>query len=824
MIIKSQFSGRCLSCGQSYKAGEQVDWMRGKGSRHLNPQCAPDVRAPLPAAQATCRVVDSLAVAGVWYFEGPFETKDIAKRALWFFHGEDCSTKPWPCKACPAGVPKKVWWTDAETKLGDLVRHYDEATGDKPLLVFANETTATLARHLARETSETIAGSSATDADVDLPRPAGQNYLPYQRAGIAYALSRKNVLFGDEMGLGKTIQAIGLINAMRAGGWDNLNFLKTAQAVNLINSDENAKQILVLCPASLRVNWQRELEKWLVRPHTISLPNDPSDLSADILIVNYDKVVGKSGEAMLAALMSKSYDILVADEAHFLKNPKAKRTIAVLGRPASWDKKTAAIEGLVTRATRFAPLTGTLILNGKPIEAWPLLAALCPEEFGDFWKFVRRYCGAQKVQHSRYGASHWDFSGATNLDELQERMRRHVMVRRLKADVLKELPPKRRQVITLTVEDDKVRKLIADERAAYDGEASEADEMARAIGEDEYRKVVESLWASHKETAEDRAAIAEEAYLYGDDYNSHRRSRGTQDKAGIDFGSLSAARHKIALAKVPAVIEHLDGMLEEGVAKILVFAHHLDVIAKLKEHFGERAVVLTGQTPLGERQNIVDRFQNDASVQIFIGNTKAAGVGYTLTAACHVVFAELDWVPANVTQAEDRAHRIGQLNVVLIQHLVLDESLDAQFAKVIVEKQDIADAALDDERVALDIRQPVRLPPRHPKLPEGVSQNERGERSYPAVSDEERALIHQAMRIIAGMCDGAHKLDMMGFNKIDARFGMHLAALNTLTDGQAWAGKRLARVYRRQLPESIVEKLDVGAKPEKTKRGGRAVA
>lgn len=786
MVIKSQFSGKCLSCGQSYKAGEQVDWVRGKGSTCFRCLPAPSAApAPAPAAPS-CRVYDAPEAAGVWYFDGPFETKDIPKRATWQWHGDVCATRKWPCKACPAGVPKKKWWTDKEDRLGDLVRHYDAATGEKPSLVFANPDTELLARHIARDTTEALVGSSATDSDIDLPRPAGLNYLPYQRAGVAYGLARKNVLFGDEMGLGKTIQAIGIINA-----------------------DTSAQRVLILCPASLGGNWKRELEKWLVRPLTIDLTTSRAfDPAANITIASYDKLVGPGGKAMHAALMEQSYDILICDEAHFLKNPKAQRTLAVLGRDASWDGKTPEILGLVSRARRFVPLTGTLILNGKPIEARPLLAALSPEEFGDFWKFVRRYCGAQKVVYNRHGDTHWDFSGATHLDELQERMRKVCMVRRLKADVLKELPPKRRQIITLTVEDGQVRKLIAAERAAYDGQAGEQDEMALAIGGDEYRRSVEALWASERQGEES----FDDAYALSDDVPY--RSRGTQDKAGIDFSALSAARHRIALAKVPAVIEHLDGMIEEGVEKILVFAHHLDVIAKLKAHFGDRAVTITGETPVEERQGIVDRFQADPSVQIFLGNIKAAGVGLTLTAACHVVFAELDWVPANVTQAEDRAHRIGQQNTVLIQHLVLDESLDAQLAKVIVEKQDIADAALDDARAALEIRQAVKLPPRQPRLPEGVGRNAQGVRTYPAVSDEERALIHRAVRIIAGYCDGAQQLDGMGFSKIDAQFGMHLACCDSLTDGQAWVGKRLARTYRRQLPAELVERLGVGAKPE----------
>ena len=797
MVIKSQFSGKCLVCHQSYAAGEQVDWVRSKGSTHL--RCLPGASAAAaPSAGPVCRVHDS--VAGVWYFSGPFETKDIAKRARWFFHGEDCSTKPWPCKACPASIPHKMWWTNDVEKLGDFVRHYEAATGEKSALVFANSSTEALARGGAQAGAAALAASSATSADVDLPRPAGLDYLPYQKAGIAYALSRPSTLIGDEPGLGKTIQAAGIINA-----------------------DETAQKILVIPPATLRANWRRELEKWLVRPLTIDVPANGRlpDFSSNIVVVNYDKLVGKAGKVMHEALMAQSWDLLVCDEAHALKNPKSQRAIAVLGTPASWDGKKPAVLGLVSRARRFLALTGTPILN-KPVEIFPLLSTLAPAEFGNFFKFAKRYCNAQQ---GRYG---WDFSGSSHLDELQERLRKVCMVRRLKSDVLKELPAKRRQIVTLTVEDDKIQKLIATERAAYDGEASETGEMALAIGGDDYRKTVEALWASQRETAEDRAAAAEERMMYGDDDCAGYRSRGTQDKAGLSFTALAAARHQIALAKVPAVIEHLDGLLDElETKKVVVFVWHNDVADQLRAHFGARAVAITGKTPMADRQGLVDRFQTDSGVEVFIGNIRAAGVGLTLTAASVAVFAELDWVPAIVTQAEDRIHRIGQLSSVLIQHLVLDGSLDAQMAKVLISKQDIADEALDNERAALDIKQPVRLPPRQPKLPEGVRQNDRGERTYPAVSEEERSLLHEAVRIIAGVCDGAQKLDGAGFNKIDANFGTHLACLDTLTDGQAWAAKRLARTYRRQLPAALVEQLGVGAKPEKAKgspRGSKAAA
>lgn len=1145
MIIKSSFAGKCLTCHQPYAADEQVDWVRGEGSRHLLVGCVSAAvlsAFSLPAVSATpaaptCRVIDSLVTPGVWFFQGPFETKDVLQRARWFWHGDDCASRRYPCKACPAGVPKKVWWTDSAEKLGDLVRHYEAASGQKLALVFSSSATETLARSGAQAGTAALTASSATSADVDLPRPAGLDYLPYQKAGIAYALARPSTLIGDEMGLGKQqpvdtkvltptgwrqlgqvkvgdlvvgsngqptvvmgvfpqgikpsyrvtfsdgsgveagpehlwtvrhlrggrdweeltlttdqlrlrplvgprqwpsgrttmldlaktffylpmlsapveftqiealplpayligqliangscadgtpvlttnkndwseIHARLLAEHVKIGKWEprpgavranmieivdivraldmavlspvkripricqvapikaridllhglmdgdgfisktrnkvyytttsikladdvaelveslggiasvrsydrshenkptdyqvrirlplnikpftvqrkacryspglhtapvrtveSVEYVRdvesvciavsatdhlyvtehcilthnTIQAAGVINADETAQKILVIPPATLRANWRRELEKWLVRPLTIDVPSNGRlpDFSANIVIVNYDKLVGKSGKVMHDALMAQSYDVLITDECHAMKNPKSQRAIAVLGTPASWDGKKPAVLGLVSRARRFLALTGTPILN-KPVEIFPLLSTLAPTEFGNFFKFAKRYCNAQQ---GKYG---WDFSGSSHLDELQERLRKVCMVRRLKSDVLKELPAKRRQIVALTVEDGEIQKLIATERAAYDGEASETGEMALAIGGDDYRRTVEALWASQKTDDES----FDDGYNLSDDVPY--RSRGSQDKAGLDFTALAKARHQIALAKVPAVIEHLDSLIDEGVQKIVVFIWHNDVADQLREHFGSRAVAITGKTPMADRQGLVDRFQTDSGVEVFIGNIRAAGVGLTLTAASIAVFAELDWVLATVTQAEDRIHRIGQVNSVLIQHLVLDGSLDAQMAKVLIAKQDIADAALDNERAAIEIRQPVRLP--RQKLPDGVRQNDSGERSYPVVSDKERVLIHQAVRIIAGMCDGARVLDGAGFNKIDAGFGTYLANLDVLTDGQAWAGKRLARTYRRQLPSDLVAALGVGAKPEEAKKRTSKVA
>jgi SWI/SNF-related matrix-associated actin-dependent regulator 1 of chromatin subfamily A len=487
-----------------------------------------------------------------------------------------------------------------------------------------------------------VAESRAAEADIELPCPDGLEYLPYQKAGINYALKRSGVLFGDEMGLGKTIQAIGVINA-----------------------DESIKKVLVICPASLRLNWKRELERWLTRSMSISVAvGNDLDLSTDIVIINYD-IVDRHKDKLAGV----AWDALISDEAHYLKNERTKRTKAVLG------SKTFA--GISARRKMF--LTGTPIPN-RPIEAFPILKAL--GLFKSFMYYGKQYCGAY---HNGYG---WDFSGASNLASLQSYMREKVMVRRLKSEVLTELPAKRRQVIEVPA-NGATKQVKAESEAA----SRHADKTA------ELQARIELAKASDDEEAY-KAAVAE-----------------LQEAARVMFTEMSRLRHETAVAKIPHVVEHVENAIG-GSGKVVVFAHHKDVVNGLMDEFGDRAVKLTGETPMAQRQEAVDRFQSDPTIQVFVGNIQAAGVGITLTAASHVVFAELDWVPGNITQAEDRCHRIGQTNSVLVQHLVFDESIDANMAHALTIKQDVLDRALDRREAEVPVVPTTAKHATEPKVPE----------------------------------------------------------------------------------------------------------
>ncbi len=546
-----------------------------------------------------------------------------------------------------------------------------------------------------RDNDQAIADSQATDADIDIPVPAGLSYLPYQRAGIAYAIKRSSTLIGDEMGLGKTIQAIGVINA-------------TAP-----------KTVLVVCPASLKINWKNEMTKWLVADRDIQIVNGGGEqipANPDVIIINYD-VLSKHKDAINA----RTWDLVIMDEAHYIKNNTAARTKVAVG----------------IKANRKVVLTGTPITN-RPIELQPIAGYLDPATFGNYFKFGVRYAGAHQINIGRKTV--WDFNGSSNLDELQRVLRQSFMIRRKKDEVLKELPEKVRQIIVLPNSDysDQIKK--------------EFETLADAVDET---------------SSED-----------------------------IEFEQMSGVRHETALAKVNDVVTHVAAIDHQ----VVVMAHHKDVVDGIKaglEAAGKSVVTLTGDCNQAHRQNSVETFQA-GNADVFIGTIGAAGVGITLTSASHVVFAELDWVPGNMSQAEDRCHRIGQDSSVLVQHLVVDGSIDARLAQVLVGKQRVLDKALDNvvvnnisiEDIALDVETVEKT---------FKAKNKKSPKPLP------KAVVSSLQDFVASVassCDGAFEEDGSGFNKMDSGLGNSLARQDEWTPAQQHAARTMVKKYKRQIVAS----------------------
>lgn len=586
---------------------------------------------------------------------------------------------------------------------------------------------------VAKERDAAVEASRATDAQIDVPAPDGLAYMPFQKAGIAAMRSRPATLLCDSVGLGKTVQAIGVVNC-----------------------DESVKSVLVVVPASLKVNWKNELRRWLVRPLSVAVQNAGEPWvgdSTDVTVLNYE-LLGKFPQ-----IYTRQWDMLVADECHAVKNRKAQRTRFLLGATKKEDRE--QFPGV--RATRKIFMTATPILN-KPIEIFPLLESLEPGRWG--WKDKVRYCAGFQ---GRWG---WDFTGHAFEEEFQRRLRENVMVRRLQRDVLKELPPKRRQIIELPCNGS--QDLVDEENEIYDRQQADME-------------------AAQADMALADAADDGEAYKAASD----RLKRAQK----VAFSEVALVRHQVAMAKVPQVIEHVRNVLEDT-SKVVLFCHHLDVAAAYGAEFGVESLTVTGETAQDKRQEIIDRFNSDASVRVLILGIRAAGVGLSVKASVEV-FAELDFVPGIVNQAEGRCYGIGrgiEGEPLLVQHLVLEGSLDARMVKTIVAKQDVADRMLDKPLEALAVGEPVTAV--DIDLP-AVQEPKKYELTDPELHDA----VLRGLQMLAGVCDGAAMRDDMGFNGCDARIGHSLARLSRLSPKQVALGRRLLIKYRRQLPHDVNEKI-----------------
>lgn len=548
--------------------------------------------------------------------------------------------------------------------------------------------------------ADALSLSYALSSDIEVDAPPGLSYDPHQLAAIEYASDRKSTLCADPPGLGKTMVAIGLSNYM-----------------------PHIRRVMIVCPVHLRVNWQREWTKWCVKglsvgtarstsrrekkldPHT-GMPMKHAETGrpimlystdyhwpgTDVVICNYDML-----PAFETEIRNQAWDLLVVDESHYLINPASIRARQIIG--GGKQKKTRKdANGALVRymAPAVAPikagkrlfLTGSAIMS-RPLDLWPTVSFLDPEGLGKNWKsFTRRYCGGAEM-FGRY-----DVTGSTNEHELQAKLRKAIMVRRDKKLAMANMPPKRRQLLELPAEG--LAKLVDREVSAFRQVRDALAEFEASLRPDVGKPEIE--WTTLAQVIEERFG-----HLSQLDYAD--RAKHLSPPEQLAFEELSTARKELAAAKIPMVIEHLKDLLSSD-EKVVVFTVHTEMAEAIRAAFPDCAFV-TGRIPTTKaegskvvtRQDEVDRFQNDESCRLFVGNMRAAGTGYTLTAACIVVCAELDWVFATVEQAEDRCWRRGQTRSVLAQHLVVEGSSDARLVEVFLEKQQITRNILDFDAI-----------------------------------------------------------------------------------------------------------------------------
>jgi len=435
--------------------------------------------------------------------------------------------------------------------------------------------------------------------------------FPHQIEGVAFLLGRRRAILADDMGLGKTRQAIVSLRHLTPGG-----------------------PRLVVCPASVKRNWAREIAVVAADASVLVIEgSEPASLAAEWIVINYD-ILGRHIESLLRV----PWAALVFDEAHYLKNHTSARS------------KLARQLTIAAAAQR--PALAVQLLTGTPLTSRPrdlfVLLQLAAHPLGrSFLAFAKRYCAAEKGE---YG---WKTGGASNIEELTVQLH-GVMLRRSKDDVL-SLPPKLRTWLPV--------------------------EVAPGTGSRAIKKVFELLAGKDSRPAQSR------------DVELRRR--------GKLLAFLVEARQALASAKVTSTLDFVRGALDQG-EKVIVFSCFDDPIRKLTKDLGSKAVVVTGKTPAAARQSLVDRFQNDVDVRVFIANIIAGGTGLNLTAATQVVFNDLDWLPTNHWQAEDRAYRIGQTRTVNVTYFVARDTIDDFVQAVLETKAALVSAIVEGEAMAPD--------------------------------------------------------------------------------------------------------------------------
>lgn len=431
--------------------------------------------------------------------------------------------------------------------------------------------------------------------------------LPYQDEGAAFLSSRRRAGLFDDMGVGKSAQAV--------------------RALDLVG----ARRILIVCPAAVREVWVGELKKFARTPRRILKARDIYDVKlwlkgrADVLILSYE-----GATAWADHLAGDLIDVIIFDEAHYLKAPDSKRTRALLGRHCSGKDEKNRLEGVAAWG----------------VSVWFLTGTPNPNDAADIWSLMR-FCGATTLNKRIFGDRYYKkrvgaYSTAHEprnefLNELKLAIK-SFSLRRTKEQAGLQLPP-----IWLTT-------------TTVDGDTREVVELLR-----QYPDLEQAILD----------AIEQGGLSF------------------LDAQHVMTLRRLVAEAKAPAYAEMLVEEIEGGQDKIVVFGVHrraLDHIQGRLRRSGIGHVRFDGETSERDRKDAVEHFQRDGSVRVFLGNIRAAGTGLTLTTSARIDMFESDWSPAGNAQALMRVHRIGQTRSVQARFIALANSIDELVAERVARK------------------------------------------------------------------------------------------------------------------------------------------
>ena len=472
----------------------------------------------------------------------------------------------------------------------------------------------------------------------------------HQKEGIRLLKDKNRAILADSMGLGKSRQAI------------------------IAAKESNASGILIVCPASLKINWKREIE--IVYPEakvSIIDKNNDIDIDQEWTIINYD-ILEREIEKIEDMISKERIDTLILDEAHYIKGDSIRSKAIIGGRKKKKSGEMAKFNGISKKMKIVWCLSGTIILN-RPLELFNILKAINHPLSKSKERYAERYCGRfwmyrifdgyrrmtipSSVYYQKFNKPgvkiecRWpDDTGSSNLEELRDQLKGY-MIRRKKEDVL-DLP----------------EKIISTKEFEIN---------------DEWRKEYENAFNNYIQFMRENPI---------DDWNEENVLMSKQ------LVEVQKLKQVCSMAKVETIIEDIQEAVDSG-EKVIVFSQYtktIDEIVKGMEKNKIGVVKLTGSSKMDERQESIDKFQNDDKTKVFVANIKAGGVGITLTKASIVIFADMEWSPETHNQAMDRAHRIGQTGTVNVYYYIAKGTIEEDIMEVLESKKEIMDQILEGKR------------------------------------------------------------------------------------------------------------------------------
>jgi SWI/SNF-related matrix-associated actin-dependent regulator of chromatin subfamily A-like protein 1 len=434
--------------------------------------------------------------------------------------------------------------------------------------------------------------------NVDYSKYDNRPPLSHQKEAIEKLLKNDKFILADDMGLGKTTSTV------------------------IASLESGSKKTLIICPASLKINWEREIKNYTDK--TVYICEGKKFEDADYIITNYDilKNFHDPKDKENSILLKSKFDLVVIDEAHYVSNAQAQRTKIIMD--------------LTKNIKKLWLLTGTP-MTSRPMNYYNILKLIDSPVSQNWMAYAIRYCNGYQF---RVGSKKvWNVTGASNLEELRDRTSRQIL-RRLKTDVL-DLPDKIMTPVYLRLKS-----------RLYEG-------------------------------------------LMGEYYDWYNNRQDESKSLSVQFTKLMKVRQVLAEEKISHTIELAENIIEQG-KKVIIFSNFTEPLKKIHEHFGKKSVYLDGSTTKPARQDAVDKFQESDKIQVFCGNIKAAGVGLTLTAAEACIMNDLSFVPAEHSQAEDRAYRYGQKNTVSIYYPIFENTIEGVIYDILDRKKKIIGTVMGD--------------------------------------------------------------------------------------------------------------------------------